>query len=95
MEKLVDVGRRFALAAQTDRHSHPYDALLELYEPGETVCSLRALFATLREGIKPLLKASAARLPHTRHDFLRREGVYPVKEQQAIVQVQYWPYEYI
>ena len=63
--------------AQTERHAHPYDALLELYEPGETVASLRALFARLRAGLKPLQAAAAARLPQTRHDFLRREGAFP------------------
>lgn len=86
LETIVDVGRRYALAAQTGRHAHPYDALLELYEPGETVASLRSLFATLRHGIKPLLLAAKARLSTTRHDFLRREGVFPVAQQKSIAE---------
>jgi carboxypeptidase Taq len=35
LETLMDVNRRYAFAVKTDRHAHPYDALLELYEPGE------------------------------------------------------------
>ena len=53
---------------------------------GENVESLRALFAKLRAGINPLQAAAAARLPQTRHDFLRREGAYPVAAQQAIAE---------
>ena len=67
-------------------HADSDDALLELYEPGESVTSLRALFATLRAGIKPLLAAAAERLPRTRHDFLRREGAYPVEAQRPIAE---------
>ena len=77
LERLMDVNRRYARAVQTERHAHPYDALLELYEPGETVASLRTLFEKLRAGLKPLQAAAAARLSQTRHDFLRREGAFP------------------
>lgn len=51
----MDINLRYAAAAQTEKHAHPYDALLDLYEPGETIASLRALFAKLRSGLKPLL----------------------------------------
>ena len=78
LEKLMDVNRRYARAVQTEQHAHPYDALLELYEPGETVASLRSLFAKLRVGLKPLQATAAIRLPQTRHDFLRREGAFPI-----------------
>src|SRR5262245_2511960 len=40
---------------------HPYDALLQLYEPEETLASLRRLFAALREGLRPILAAARAR----------------------------------
>src|SRR5262245_53197716 len=33
--------------------AHPYDGLLKLYEPSETLASLRTLFGTLRQGLKP------------------------------------------
>lgn len=50
--------------------AHPYDALLQQYEPGETLASLRLLFARLTEGQAPILKAAMAR--QSRHDFLHR-----------------------
>ncbi|MGI9625756.1 MAG: carboxypeptidase M32, partial [Longimicrobiales bacterium] len=36
---------------------HPYDALMYRFEPGETVKSLQPLFAALREGLLPVVKA--------------------------------------
>jgi carboxypeptidase Taq len=84
LERIVDVSRRYARAAQTTQHAHPYDALLELYEPGETIASLRALFSELRSGLAPLLRSAAERLPITRHDFLRREGAFPVEVQRRV-----------
>jgi carboxypeptidase Taq len=50
--------------------AHPYDALLQQYEPGETLASLRVLFARLTEGQAPILTAAMARQP--RSDFLHR-----------------------
>jgi len=50
---------------------HPYDALMHRFEPGETVASLQPLFASLREGLLPLVKAIAEKEP-PRVDFLQR-----------------------
>jgi len=50
---------------------HPYDALVGLYEPGETAASLRTRFSALRDGLKPIFDAAAAR-PAPRSDFLFR-----------------------
>ncbi|MGV3650406.1 MAG: carboxypeptidase M32 [Devosia sp.] len=50
---------------------HPYDALVGLYEPGETARSLSTLFGALREGLKPIYAAATAR-PAPRSDFLFR-----------------------
>src|SRR5688572_30120724 len=41
---------------------HPYDALVGLYEPGETLTSLRTLFRELRPELKRILAAAQARL---------------------------------
>ncbi len=49
---------------------HPYDALLQQYEPGETLASLRRLFTQLAEGQAPILRAAMAHRPRT--DFLHR-----------------------
>ncbi len=40
---------------------HPYDALLESYEPGATTASVREVFATLRAGLVPLIAQIAER----------------------------------
>jgi carboxypeptidase Taq len=42
LAETVDLQRAYADAIGYD--GHPYDALLSLYEPGETVASIRALF---------------------------------------------------
>ncbi len=47
-------------AKQYGYADHPYDALLEEYEPGMTVAQIRPLFAELSEGIVPLVRAIAA-----------------------------------
>lgn len=52
--------------------AHPYDALMYRFEPGETVASLRPLFARLRAGMLPLLRAIAQK-DGPRIDFLQRE----------------------
>ncbi|MFZ8940771.1 MAG: carboxypeptidase M32 [Gemmobacter sp.] len=51
--------------------AHPYDALMYRFEPGETVASLRPLFARLRAGMLPLLRAIAQK-DGPRIDFLQR-----------------------
>jgi carboxypeptidase Taq len=59
---------------------HPYDALMYRFEPGETVRSLQPLFAALREGLIPLVRAIGEKEP-PRDDFLATP--YPVDEQLA------------
>ena len=59
---------------------HPYDALMYRFEPGETMRSLQPLFASLREGLLPLVRAiSEQEAP--RVDFL--EQSFPVEAQLA------------
>ena len=60
--------------------AHPYDALMYRFEPGETVASLQPLFATLREGLLPLLRRIGER-EAPRIDFLQR--AYPKEAQLA------------
>ncbi|PSC02820.1 carboxypeptidase [Alsobacter soli] len=42
---------------------HRYDAMIGLYEPGETVATLQPLFSDLRLGIAPLLEKARERPP--------------------------------
>ncbi len=72
------LAREFADSAGWQQH--PYDALLALYEPGETVASLTRLFAELKSGIAPILAAARARTPRT--DFLNRH--FPQEQQRQV-----------
>jgi carboxypeptidase Taq len=44
-----------------DYDDHPYDALLEGYEPGAKKARIEAMFEELKKGIVPLIRAVAAR----------------------------------
>lgn len=54
LEETVEVCRTWAECAGYD--GHPYDALLELYEPGNTVANLTPLLGRLRDHIVPLAR---------------------------------------
>jgi carboxypeptidase Taq len=55
----VELARRYA--ACFPDVDHPYDALLEEYEPGATTAQVTALFHQLRAGLVPLLSRIAQR----------------------------------
>ncbi len=59
LETLVGLNRRQAeLLGYED---HPYDALLDLYEPGLTTAEVRRVFGELRDALVPLVGRIAAR----------------------------------
>lgn len=58
---------------------HPYDALLQRFEPGATTAGLRVAFATLREGLVPLIATIAAQ-----PDPGDLEGPFPVAAQRVL-----------
>lgn len=58
LEKIVDLNLR--KAAILDPAVQPYDALLDLYEPGMTRAKLDVLFPELLAGLKPVIKGIAA-----------------------------------
>lgn len=79
LTKLVEVAREKAdLLGWKD---HPYDALLEEYEPGTTSAEVKAVFDGLEAGVSSLVKRLAAR-PQVRHDFLSR--FYPRATQDRL-----------
>ena len=78
LEKTVALNREVAECIGYD--AHPYDALMIRFEPGETVATLRPLFAALRARILPLLRQISER-PAPRTDFLRRH--FPPDRQLA------------
>ncbi|MGY9046440.1 hypothetical protein P775_06610 [Puniceibacterium antarcticum] len=69
LERMVDLCRETAEAVGYD--AHPYDAMVNVFEPGETAASLDAYFNELRDGIRPLLDQALGR-PPPRTDFLYR-----------------------
>lgn len=79
----ADLERMFALnrelAAIMGYQEHPYDAMVDLYEPGMTASKLRQLFAGLRQTLVPLVR-SIANSPAPRTDFLHRS--FPVELQR-------------
>jgi carboxypeptidase Taq len=78
LEKTVALNREMAEHIGYD--AHPYDALMYRFEPGETIATLKPLFARLREALLPLVRAIADR-PAPRVDFLERG--YPAEAQMA------------
>ena len=58
LRRNVELARRYAdCFAEAE---HPYDPLLDRYEPGTTTAEVSALFARLRDGLVPLLAEIAA-----------------------------------
>ncbi|MEA2218983.1 MAG: carboxypeptidase Taq [Solirubrobacteraceae bacterium] len=53
LRRNIELARRYA--ACFPEAEHPYDALLDRYEPGTTTAQVRTLFAHLRDGLVPLL----------------------------------------
>jgi carboxypeptidase Taq len=53
LRRNIELARRYA--ACFEEAEHPYDPLLDRYEPGTTTAQVRTLFAALRDGLVPLL----------------------------------------
>lgn len=75
---MVDINREMAQAIGFG--DHPYDALMHRFEPGTTKAGLDVLFARLREGMLPLVRA-IAQAEQPRADFLYRD--YPIDAQMT------------
>ncbi len=61
LQTLLDLTVEKCRAIDPDRH--PYDVLLEGFDPGMTVAQLRPLFARLRDGLVELIEAVASADP--------------------------------
>ncbi len=60
LEKMFELARR--AADYLGFEDHPYDALLDLYEPGAKTAHIKSIFADLRDQTLPLLKAIQAKV---------------------------------
>lgn len=78
LQELVDYNRRFA--GYYDASKAPYDALLNEYERGVDRKMLDSFFATLREGLVPLIHKIGEK-PQIDDSFLHQE--YPAAQQKA------------
>lgn len=76
LEKLLSLSIERARAIDDSRH--PYEVVLEQYDPGTSVESLRAMFTRLRTGLVPLISAIAERPPLAALD-----GSFPLDAQWA------------
>jgi len=79
LEKLVTLKRREADAVGFK--DHPYDALLDEYEPGATSAEVRKVFASLSAELVPLIAAIGQSKRRAKREILERD--YPVDAQQA------------
>jgi carboxypeptidase Taq len=81
LERHLELRRRYV--ACFDGFAHPYDVLLDDYEPGLTAAELRPLFAELSEALVPLVAAAGdpAQVPNGG----AFAGAYPVHVQRRTV----------
>ncbi|MGQ0613473.1 MAG: carboxypeptidase M32 [Planctomycetaceae bacterium] len=78
LERILALKREEAVAV--GYAGHPYDALLDLYEPGETAAGLSKLFGPLRDRLSDLVRSIVARAPAPPDDVLARPA--PVAAQE-------------
>ncbi|MEA2191447.1 MAG: carboxypeptidase Taq [Solirubrobacteraceae bacterium] len=77
LRRNIELARRYSDCFA--ENPHPYDALLDRYEPGTTTEQVRTLFGRLRDGLVPLL-AEIAQQPAP----APLSGGFPVAAQRAV-----------
>lgn len=82
LEKIVSMTKRFVDYWGYD--SHPYNRLLDDYEPGMTVNTLDRVFGQLREQLVPIVQQVNESSAKPRTDFLFQE--FPIEKQRAFSQ---------
>jgi len=79
LERNVELARRYVECFAP--HEHPYDPLLDDYEPGMTTAELEPVLATLRDGLRPLVERLADADPP---DDSLLHGDFPVARQREL-----------
>jgi carboxypeptidase Taq len=82
LEQIIGLKRKEADAV--GYKDHPYDALLDEYEPGVTAAQVREVFAALSKDLVPLIAAIGSSNRQPRRDLLERE--YPVDAQKTFAE---------
>jgi len=70
MQRVLELRREVA-ERLSDGGDHPYDALLNLYEPGATTASLQKMFDEIKTGTLPLVRGIASKAEEDRQAPLR------------------------
>jgi carboxypeptidase Taq len=82
LERVLELQRRYiACFDGTGEFAHPYDVLLDDYEPGLTTEELQTLFGRIQEELLPLVSAAAA----AGEDGRVFEGHFPAADQKKLV----------
>lgn len=81
LEKTVELNRAVAAHIGFGEGGEPYDALLDVYEPGMTTAEITRTFDALRAGLTPLIHAVAA--SGVRPDTAWQQALIPVPRQAA------------
>jgi carboxypeptidase Taq len=82
LEKIVALKRQES--AEIGYADHPYDALLDEYEPGATTAEIRKLFAELSAGLVPIVAAIAGSKKQPDRELLHRD--YPIDRQRTFAE---------
>jgi len=77
LRRNIDLARRYAECFP--EAEHPYDALLDRFEPGSTTSQVTALFVRLRDGLVPLISQIAMQPARQ-----ALPGVFPLAAQREI-----------
>jgi carboxypeptidase Taq len=84
LERNVDLQRRYAECFEGfEGFSHPYDALLDDYEPGMTTREMTAILEEVRDGVLPLVAAVARRADAVDDSCLY--GHFPLDPQERLM----------
>jgi carboxypeptidase Taq len=83
LERNVELRRRYADCFDGfEGFEHPYDPLLDDFEPGRTTEEVRAVLAELRDGVRPLVAEVASQVDSV--DDSRLHGDFAVSVQEAL-----------
>lgn len=80
LEKVLELTHRYIACFDATAFAHPYDVLLDDYEPSLTTEELRTLFDTIQQELIPLVSAAAAAGEEGRVF----PGHFPQADQQAL-----------
>ncbi len=82
LEEVVALVREEAVQRGAASGMAPYDALLDLYDPGQTEDAVRGIFDTLKGALPPILEAAIRKQPPA--PLKRAGGPFPVESQCAL-----------